>query len=152
MTLPPDRRARAKAIAEQLTALAQEFARNLRDNQTRMAFAPAEMLGLPEAYLSRQPRDAEGRILLSFDYPDFNPFMANARVEDARRRYYVGYLNRGTRGTSRSSTKSSCCGASSPALYELPSYAHFVTAPPHGRDARGRRAIPRRGQDGRARG
>jgi thimet oligopeptidase len=96
VTLPPDRRARAKAIADQLTALAQEFARNLRDNQTRMAFAPAEMLGLPEPYLSRQPRDAEGRYLLSFDYPDFNPFMANAESESARRRYYIGYLNRGT--------------------------------------------------------
>ena len=60
VTLPADRRARAKAIADQLTALAQEFARNLRDNQTRMAFAPAEMLGLPEpiSHASRAtPRD-----------------------------------------------------------------------------------------------
>src|SRR5206468_11373872 len=96
VTLPPDRRARAKAIADALTALAQEFARNLRDNKTRLSFTPDEMLGLPETYLARQPRDADGRYLLSFDYPDFNPFMANAESEEARRRYYVGYLNRGT--------------------------------------------------------
>ena len=38
VTLPPDRRARAKAIAERITALYQEFSRNLRDNQSRMAF------------------------------------------------------------------------------------------------------------------
>src|SRR6185503_16204874 len=60
VSLTPDRRARAKAIAERLTALSQEFARNLRDNTTRMPFAPADMLGLPEAYLSRQPRDEAG--------------------------------------------------------------------------------------------
>ncbi len=133
MSLAPDRRARTKAIAERLTALSQEFARNLRDNTTRMPFAPADMLGLPEAYLSRQPRDEAGNYLLSFDYPDFNPFMANAESEDARRRYYVGYLNRGSArnleildevvslrrelaasSTSCRATRTSCCGAAWP--------------------------------------
>ena len=38
VTLPPDRRARAKAIADRITALYQEFSRNLRDNQSRMTF------------------------------------------------------------------------------------------------------------------
>ena len=126
VTLPPDRRARAKAIADQLTALAQEFARNLRDNQTRMAFAPAEMLGLPEPYLSRQPRDAEGRYLLSFDYPDFNPFMANAESESARRRYYVGYLNRGTPRNLEILDEAVALRREIAALYDLPSFAHFV--------------------------
>src|SRR5690606_31302440 len=96
VTLPPDRRARAKAIAERITVLYQEFSRNLRDNKARIAFTPEEMRGLPEAFIARQPRDAEGRYLLSFDYPDFNPFMANAESEEARRRYYIAYLNRGT--------------------------------------------------------
>jgi len=126
VTLPPDRRARAKAIADQLTALAQEFARNLRDNQTRMAFAPAEMLGLPEPYLSRQPRDAEGRYLLSFDYPDFNPFMANAESESARQRYYVGYLNRGTPRNLEILDEAVALRREIAALYDLPSFAHFV--------------------------
>jgi thimet oligopeptidase len=126
VTLPPDRRARAKAIADQLTALAQEFARNLRDNQTRMAFAPAEMLGLPEPYLSRQPRDAEGRYLLSFDYPDFNPFMANAESESARRRYYIGYLNRGTPRNLEILDEAVALRREIAALYDLPSFAHFV--------------------------
>jgi Zn-dependent oligopeptidase len=126
VTLPPDRRARAKAIADQLTALAQEFARNLRDNQTRMAFEPAEMLGLPEPYLSRQPRDADGRYLLSFDYPDFNPFMANAESEDARRRYYIGYLNRGTPRNLEILDEAVALRREIAALYDLPSFAHFV--------------------------
>jgi thimet oligopeptidase len=126
VSLPPDRRARAKAIAERLTALSQEFARNLRDNTTRMAFAPVDMLGLPEAYLSRQPRDEAGNYLLSFDYPDFNPFMANAESEDARRRYYAGYLNRGSARNLEILDEVVSLRRELAALYELPSYAHYV--------------------------
>jgi thimet oligopeptidase len=126
VSLPPDRRARAKAIADRLTMLAQEFARNLRDNQTRLAFMPEEMLGLPEPYLARQPRDAAGRYLLSFDYPDFNPFMANAESEEARRRYYVGYLNRGTPRNLEILDEAMALRRELAGLYDLPSFAHFV--------------------------
>ena len=126
VSLAPDRRARTKAIAERLTALSQEFARNLRDNTTRMPFAPADMLGLPEGYLSRQPRDEAGNYLLSFDYPDFNPFMANAESEDARRRYYAGYLNRGSARNLEILDEVVSLRRELAELYELPSYAHFV--------------------------
>ena len=126
VTLPPDRRARAKAIAERITALYQEFSRNLRDNQSRMAFTADEMRGLPEPFLSRQPRDEQGRYLLSFDYPDFNPFMANAEDEDARRRYYVAYLNRGTARNVEILDEVMALRHELAGLYELPSFAHFV--------------------------
>jgi len=126
VTLPPDRRARAKAIAERITALYQEFSRNLRDNQSRMAFTPDEMRGLPEPFLSRQPRDEQGRYLLSFDYPDFNPFMANAVDEDARRRYYVAYLNRGTRRNVEILDEVMALRHELAGLYGVASYAHFV--------------------------
>ncbi len=126
VTLPPDRRARAKAIAERMTVLSQEFARNLRDNQERLAFAPSEMAGLPESYLARQPRDDHGNYLLSYDYPDFNPFMANAESEAARRRYYIGYLNRGTARNLEILDEVVGLRREIASLYDLPSFAHFV--------------------------
>ncbi len=126
VTLPPDRRARAKAIADRITALYQEFSRNLRDNQLRMPFTPDEMRGLPEPFLSRQPRDAEGRYLLSFDYPDFNPFMANAEDEAARQRYYVAYLNRGTTRNVEILDEVMALRHELAGLYGLPSFASFV--------------------------
>jgi Zn-dependent oligopeptidase len=126
VALPPDRRARAKAIAERLTALSQEFSRNLRDNTTRLPFTPDEMAGLPEAYLARQPRDEQGRYLLSFDYPDFNPFLANAESEKARRRYYLAYLNRGTPRNLEILDEVVALRRELAHLYDLPSYAHFV--------------------------
>jgi thimet oligopeptidase len=126
VTLEPDRRRRAKAIAERMTLLSQEFARNLRDNQERMAFAPEEMAGLPEGYLARQPRDERGQYLLSFDYPDFNPFMANAESEAARRRYYIGYLNRGTPRNLEILDEVVGLRRELSSLYDLSSFAHFV--------------------------
>ena len=126
VTLPAERRARTKAIAERITALYQEFSRNLRDNQSRMAFTADEMRGLPEPFLSRQPRDEQGRYLLSFDYPDFNPFMANAEDEDARRRYYVAYLNRGTTRNVEILDEVMGLRHELAGLYGVASFAHFV--------------------------
>ena len=48
----PDKRARLKAIADRLEEIRQEFDRNVRDNQTRLAFSPDEVKGLA-AGLSR---------------------------------------------------------------------------------------------------
>jgi thimet oligopeptidase len=126
VTLPPDRRARAKAIAERITALYQEFSRNLRDNQARTPFTPDQMRGLPDAFLARQPRDDQGRYLLSFDYPDFNPFMANAEHEEARHRYYVAYLNRGTPRNVEILDEVMALRHELSGLYGLPSFAHFL--------------------------
>jgi thimet oligopeptidase len=126
VSLPPDRRARAKAIAERMTVLSQEFARNLRENQERLAFSPDEMRGLPDSYLGRQPRDDKGNYLLSYDYPDFNPFMANAESAAARRRYYIGYLNRGTARNLEILDEVVGLRREIASLYGLPSFAHFV--------------------------
>ena len=126
VTLPEDARNRAKAIAERITALYQEFSRNLRDNQLRIPFTSDELRGLPEPFLARQPRDEEGRCLLSFDSPDFNPFMANAEHEDARRRYYIAYLNRGTARNVTILDEVMALRHELAALYGLPSFAHFV--------------------------
>jgi thimet oligopeptidase len=126
VTLPEAARARAKEIAERITALYQEFSRNLRDNQSRVAFTADELRGLPEPFLARQPRDAEGRYLLSFDAPDFNPFMANAENEDARRRYYIAYLNRGTARNVGILDEVMSLRHELAGLYGLPSFAHFV--------------------------
>ena len=126
VSLPPAGRERAKAIADRITALYQEFSRNLRDNQARMAFTPDEMRGLPEPFLARQPRDGEGRYLLSFDYPDFNPFMANAENEAARRRYYIAYMNRGSARNLEILDEVMTLRHELAGLYGLPSFAHFV--------------------------
>ena len=124
--LPPERRERAKAIADRLTELNQEFERNIRENPARLTFSPEECEGLPASYLARVPKDAQGNIVVGFDYPDFNPFMANARSEPARQRYYVGYLNRGTPRNLEILEEIVSLRQELASLYDLPSYAHFA--------------------------
>ena len=124
--LPPDRRERAKAIADRMTELNQEFERNIRENPARLTFGPDEYEGLPAAYLARVPRDERGHIVLGFDYPDFNPFMANAKNDAARQRYYVAYLNRGTPRNVAILEEIVALRKELAGLYDLPSYAHLA--------------------------
>src|SRR5688572_27287875 len=81
VSLLPAKRERFKQISEKLTELAQEFARNIRENTTQLRFTPAECDGLPKAWLARVPRDEQGNYVVGFDYPDYVPFMTNSTDE-----------------------------------------------------------------------
>ena len=127
VTLPPEKRARFREISERLTELALEFGKNLRENTTRLTFTPAECEGLPQSYLDRVPKDAAGNIVVGFDYPDYIPFMANARDGAARKRYYVAYTNRGTAKNLDLMDEIVALRKEMAALYDLPSFAHYAT-------------------------
>ena len=96
VALPPEKRARAKAIFDKLEELRQVYERNVRDDPTKLTFTPAEMEGMPESYLKAQKRDADGNYVVGLDYPAYIPFMTNARNESARKRYYIAKLNEGS--------------------------------------------------------
>lgn len=127
VALPPERRARFKQISDRLTELAQDFAKNIRENTTRLTFTPAECEGLPQAWLDRVPRDAAGNIVVGFDYPDYIPFLTNARDGAARHRYYVAYTNRGTPKNLEILDEIVALRKEIADLYEVPSFAHYVT-------------------------
>lgn len=96
VTLPPRKQARMKAILAEMELLSQEFARNIRDNNEKLAFTPEEVKGLPQTYLARAKRDDKGNYLLGFEYPDYNPFIEYADNAGARRRYQLAFANHGT--------------------------------------------------------
>jgi thimet oligopeptidase len=127
VALPRERRDRFKAISERLTELAQEFSRNIRENKTLLHFTPEECAGLPQSYLDRVARDAEGNIVVGFDYPDYFPFMANAVNAEARKRYYIANTNRGTARNLEILDEIVALRKEIADLYDAPSYAHYVT-------------------------
>jgi thimet oligopeptidase len=127
VTLPVDRRARFREISERLTELSQEFARNIRDNDTRITFTSEECEGMPESWLARVDRDADGNVVVGFDYPDYVPFMMNSRHEGARKRYYVENMRRGTERNLAVLDEIVTLRREIASLYEVPSYAHYVT-------------------------
>jgi Zn-dependent oligopeptidase len=127
VALPPEKRERFKAISDRLTELGQEFAKNIRENTSRLTFTPAECEGLPQAWLDRMPRDEGGNVVVGFDYPDYVPFMMNARDEDARKRYYVANTNRGTDSNIALMNEIVALRKEIADLYGVPSFAHYVT-------------------------
>jgi thimet oligopeptidase len=127
VSLAPEKRQRFRVISERLTELSQEFSKNIRENKTVLHFTPAECEGLPASYLERAQRDDDGNVLLGFDYPDYVPFMMNAKDEGARRRYYLAYTNRGTPRNIEILDEIVALRKEIAELYEVPSYAHYVT-------------------------
>jgi thimet oligopeptidase len=127
VSLPPEKRQRFKEISERLTEVAQEFAKNIRENATQLHFTPAECEGLPPAYLERARRDAEGNIILGFDYPDYLPFMMNGVNAEARKRYYIANTNRGTARNIEIMDEIVALRREIASLYGVPSFAHYVT-------------------------
>jgi len=127
VALPQDRRARFKKISDRLTELAQEFAKSIRENTTKLTFTPAECEGLPQSWLDRVPRDGQGNVVAGFDYPDYIPFLTNSRDEAARKRYYVAYTNRGTPKNLAILDEIVTLRKEIADLYDVPSFAHYVT-------------------------
>lgn len=94
VTLPKDKRARAKEISDRIAVLAQEYNKNIRDNNTKLTFTPAEYEGLPQSYIERLKKP-DGTIEVTLDNPDYFPFMASSKNDEARKRYYIAFYRRG---------------------------------------------------------
>ncbi len=96
VNLPEDKRESARKIFDRLDKLQQDFARNLRDNNTKLPFTAGELKGIPADFLATAKRDDQGRYVIGFDYPEVDALLGYAEVEDARRRYQYEFSRRGT--------------------------------------------------------
>ncbi len=128
VTLPPEKRARVKAIFDKLEELRQAFDRNIRDDPTRVTFTPAEMDGMPQAYLKAHEgkRDKDGNYVLTLAYPSYFPFLANARNGEARKRYYVAKMREGGEKNLEILSELFSLRREFAGLYGLPSFAHYA--------------------------
>lgn len=94
LDLPPLERARYKLLKKRLVDMELTFGKNLNEVADSLAFAREELEGLPEDYIGRLERLPDGRYKVTLDYPDYFPFMSNAKSEDARRRLDALMKNR----------------------------------------------------------
>lgn len=93
--LDEETRSRLAEINERLTAVGQEFSRNIRDD-VRTVRVPAERLaGLPQDWLDGHPVDDDGLVTITTDYPDTVPTRRFAHDADVRRQVTVAFLERG---------------------------------------------------------
>ena len=94
-SLPADKRARAKAISDELDVLGLAFQKAVNEDPTTVTLTVAEAAGLPEAWLAARKRDAAGNLVLGMNYPTVVPFFSNATSEDARRKVWTAFQNQG---------------------------------------------------------
>ena len=88
-------RERAKQVFERLDKLAQDFQRNTRDVNTKLAFAEADLKGIPANMLANRAKDAQGNYLFGLDYPEQNAIMNFVESEPTRKAFYIAFTQRG---------------------------------------------------------
>ena len=95
VNLDPQSREEIRNLNESITALGQEFSKNIRSDAPTLSLDGDDPLaGLPKDYIARHPADDNGVVTISTDYPDLLPFMRYARDDNARKELYKRYLNR----------------------------------------------------------
>jgi thimet oligopeptidase len=124
--LQPSARQRLKTLQNLLAVQDQEFERNIRDNKDTLTLTPAQMQGLPQAYLQRAKRDAAGNYLLGFAVVDYQPFMEFADDAAARKSYMIAFNRRGTPKNIDLLNQIVQERKEAAALFNQPSYADFV--------------------------
>ena len=88
-------RNKLKELNDKLTDLQSKFDRNISDDKHTVALDDAKELdGLPADYIARHKPGADGKIILTTDYPDYFPAMKFAKSTELRRKLYIEFLNR----------------------------------------------------------
>jgi len=88
-------RAHLKQLNDQLTEAQSMFDRNINDDQKTIEVASvAELDGLPQDYIDRHKPRADGKIVLTTNYPDSLPVFKFAKTDDLRRRMLLQFDTR----------------------------------------------------------
>jgi len=95
VSLPAQERKRAKEINDRVTALGQEFARNIRDANIQLVFSVEQLHGVPEAAWRGAKRDDQGHVLLGLDGPTYTSVMQGAADASTRERMWRAKTNEG---------------------------------------------------------
>ena len=89
-------RKRLLQIDDELTKLGQQFSKNIADDVRAIEVDdPKRLAGLPDDFIAAHPPDKNGKIRITTDYPDYNPFMAYATDDALRKELYIKFRSRG---------------------------------------------------------
>jgi thimet oligopeptidase len=124
--LAPPQRQRAKQLQDRIVELGQQFERNIRDDNVKLAFTEAELRGVPEGVWKNAKRDDQGRYLLGLDYPTSMPVLQNAVDGSARERMWRAKQNEGGAANLKLLAEIGQLRREYAQLFGFKSYADFV--------------------------
>ncbi|HEX7841193.1 MAG TPA: M3 family metallopeptidase [Kofleriaceae bacterium] len=126
---PPEVRARLKQIDEELTKLGQSFSKTISEDVRAIEITdPARLAGLPADFIAAHPPDADGKIRITTDYPDYNPFSTYAADDELRRELYVAFRSRGDRHNEATLRGILSLRAEKSRLLGFANWADYITA------------------------
>jgi Zn-dependent oligopeptidase len=126
---PPETRARLKQIDEELTKLGQSFSKNISEDVRAIEVTdPARLAGLPPDFIAAHPPDRAGKIRITTDYPDYNPFITYAGDDELRRQLYVAFRSRGDQHNEAALCEILKLRGEKAALLGFTNWADYITA------------------------
>jgi len=88
-------RNKLKELNDKLTDLQSKFDRNISDSQLTVTVDDVkELYGLPADYIARHKPGADGKIVITTDYPDYLPAIKFAKSNELRRKLYIAFVSR----------------------------------------------------------
>jgi thimet oligopeptidase len=126
VSLPPEKRARAKEIRTRLTQIQQSFERAMRDDKSTVRYTAADLAGVPESFLKARAPEADGTRIVKVDPPSYDAIMNNATSADARKRMYMAWVRRGGESNLDLLEEAYRLRQELATLYGQPTFAHFI--------------------------
>lgn len=83
-----------RELNENLTKLSQDFDANLAASHLTVQATPAQLDGLPKEWLASHKADANGKVELTTDYPDYFPVLTYAKDRRVALELYKQFDNR----------------------------------------------------------
>jgi Zn-dependent oligopeptidase len=126
---PLEIRARLKQIDDELTRLGQSFSKNISEDVRTIEFTdPARLAGMPADFIAAHPPGADGKLRITTDYPDYNPFMTYANDDELRRQLYIAFRSRGDRNNEATLRDILALRAEKAGLLGFANWADYITA------------------------
>lgn len=84
-----------KELNDKMTTIGLSFDKNIREDVRKVSLDPAQLKGLPADYVKSHAPGADGKVVITSDYPDYLPFASYGEDFPARQALYQAYMNRG---------------------------------------------------------
>ena len=88
-------RQKIRTLQNEITAIGNEFDKNIREDVRSVQVKPSELDGLPQDYLDAHPADESGLVTITTDYPDLYPVMTYAKSDALRKALRIKSRSRG---------------------------------------------------------
>jgi len=121
-------RAKIKALNDEILTTGLAFDQNIRDDVRFIEVPPSELAGLPDDFVRKHPAGANGKVKITTDYPDYQPFIVYAKSAKAREELWKVYRQRGYPKNLDTLTKLVQLRTDLAAILGFPNWAAYETA------------------------